>query len=96
MAVDRDRSAPLAAVTIHFLIGLVAGTMFAARTLLVLAGCVVVECLFFAVIYGFSAGLWALAGLVAVQVGYLVGIGLRAALERLGVAQTSFHPRRFS
>lgn len=85
----------MAAVIIHFLVGLVAGTMFAARTLLVLAGCAVAECLFFAAAYGLSAGLWALGGLVAVQVGYLVGVGLRAALEHLGVAQAGLHPRRF-
>lgn len=85
----------MTAVTLHFLIGLIAGTMFAARTLLVLVACAVAECLFFTIAYGVSAGFRALGGLVAVQVGYLAGLGLRAALERLGVAQTSLHPRRF-
>lgn len=85
----------MAAVTVHLLVGLVAGTMFAVRTLLVLIGCAVAESLYFIIVYGFSSGLLALGGLIAIQMGYLAGIGLRAALERLGVGQAGLHPRRF-
>jgi hypothetical protein len=66
--------------------------MFTVRTLLVLVGLVLIECLTAMVALGFTALLCAMGGLVAVQIGYLAGIYLRSVLEHMGIAQPSIRP----
>jgi hypothetical protein len=79
-------------IAFHFAAGTVAGTMFTVRTLLALVAIVFVECIAASIVSGLSAALYALAGLVAVQVGYLAGIYVRGALERAGIAHPSIRP----
>lgn len=79
-------------IALHFVAGAVAGTMFTVRTLLVLVGFVLVECVTATVVLGFTAGLCSVGGLVAVQIGYLAGIYLRSVLEHMGIAQPSIRP----
>jgi hypothetical protein len=74
---------------------LVAGSIFAVRTLLTLVTLVLIECVGVAIWLGFSAGLfWSLGSLVAVQLGYLGGIYLRSVLEHAGIGVPDVHPRR--
>jgi len=83
-------------IALHFVAGAVAGSMFTVRTLLAIVGIVFVECVVATVALGFTAGLWSVGGLVAVQIGYLAGIYLRSVLEHMGIAQPSVrshHPR---
>ena len=79
----------MSVIALHFIAGMVAGSIFAVRTLLALVGIVLVECLTGAMVLGLTAGLYAAGGLVAVQVGYLAGIYLRSVLEHAGIAQPS-------
>ncbi len=79
-------------IALHFVAGAVAGSMFTVRTLLVLVGFVLVECVTATVALGFTAGLWSAGGLVAVQIGYLAGIYLRSVLEHMGIAHPSIRP----
>jgi hypothetical protein len=79
-------------IALHFVAGAVAGTMFTVRTLLVLVGFVLIECVTATVALGFTAGLCSAGGLVAVQIGYLAGIYLRSVLEHMGIAQPSIRP----
>jgi hypothetical protein len=65
----------------HLLAGLMAGAIFAVRTLLTLVGLVLVECIGATIALGVSAGFWSLAGLVALQIGYLAGVYLRDVFE---------------
>jgi len=73
-------------IALHFGAGAVTGAMFTVRTLLALVAINLVECVAALLIGGLSAGLYAVAGLFAVQVGYLAGGFLRSALERAGIA----------
>ena len=82
----------MSVIALHFIAGMVAGSIFAVRTLLALVGIVLVECLTGAMVLGLTAGLYAAGGLVAVQVGYLAGIYLRSVLEHAGIAQPSPRP----
>ena len=87
----------ISAISFHFLAGLVAGSIFAVRTLLTLVTLVLIECVGVAIWRGFSTGLfWSLGGLVAVQLGYLGGIYLRSVLEHVGIGVPDVHPRRHS
>jgi hypothetical protein len=81
----------MAIIALHFIAGIVAGSIFAARTLLLLVGIVLIECLAAASLIGFGAALYPAGGVVTLQIGYLLGIGLRATLER-SVAQRSAWP----
>ena len=84
-------------ISFHFLAGLVAGSIFAVRTLLTLVALVLIECVGVAIWRGFSAGLfWSLGSLVAIQLGYLGGIYLRSGLEHVGIGVPDVHPRRHS
>jgi hypothetical protein len=84
-------------ISLHLLAGLVAGSIFAVRTLLTLVALVLIECVGVAIWSGFSAGLfWLLGSLVAVQFGYLGGIYLRSVLERVGIGAAGVHRRRHS
>ena len=79
-------------MALHFVAGAVAGSMFTVRTLLAMVAIVLVECVAATVALGFTAGLYSVGGLVAVQIGYLVGIYLRSVLEHMGIAQPSIRP----
>jgi hypothetical protein len=84
-------------VSLHLLAGVLAGSIFAVRTLLTLVALVLIECVAVAIWLGFSEGLfWSLGSLVAVQLGYLAGIYLRSVLEHAGIAVPDAQPRRHS
>ena len=78
-------------IALHFGAGAVAGALFTVRTLLVLVAIGLVECVAALLMGGLSAGLYAVAGLFVVQVGYLAGGLLRSVLERAGIAHPP-HP----
>jgi hypothetical protein len=80
-------------VAFHFLAGLVAGSVFAVRTLLTLVALVLIECVGVTIAWGVSIGSWTLGSLIAIQVGYLGGIYLRSVLEQAGIAEPSVRPR---
>jgi hypothetical protein len=87
----------ISVVAIHFLAGLIAGSMFAVRTLLTLVGLVLVAGVGVAIWQGVSAGaLWSVATLVAIEAGYLGGIYVRSFLEHAGIAAPQAQPRRHS
>lgn len=69
-----------------FIAGLVVGSLFGVRTLLILALAVFVEVGASVVLLGASTGLiWLLVSQVALQLGYLGGMCLRSILERAGI-----------
>lgn len=74
-------------VAIHFLIGILTGSVFRVRVLLGLVAVVFFECLAAALALGAAAALWPLTGLVAVQIGYLGGVLIRSVLEKAGFAE---------
>jgi uncharacterized membrane protein len=78
----------------HFFAGLITGSIFAARSLLILVALVLVECVGAAIAWGVSVGFWSLGSLVAVQMGYLGGIYCRSVLEHMGIAEPDARPRR--
>jgi len=82
----------ISVIALHFVVGSVAGFMFAVRTLLTLVGIVLIECVATTMALGFTAGLYLLASLIAVQTSYLGGIYLRSVLERVGIAQPYVRP----
>lgn len=87
----------ITAISFHLLAGLVAGSIFAVRTLLTLVTLVLIECVGVTIWRGFSTGFfWSLGSLVAVQLGYLGGIYLRSVLEHVGIDAPDVHPRRHS
>ena len=79
----------ISVIALHFVAGVVAGSIFTVRTLLILVGIVLVECVTATVALGWSAGFCSVGGLVAVQIGYLAGIYLRSVLEHVGIAHPS-------
>jgi hypothetical protein len=79
-------------IALHFVAGTVAGSVFAVRALLALAAIVLMECGAAAATIGYGAALSSIGSLVAIQVGYLTGIFLRAVLEHIGIAQPSTRP----
>jgi hypothetical protein len=66
--------------------------MFTVRALLALVSIILVGGAIATVWGGLAAGLHSIAGLIAVQVGYLAGVYLRGALERAGIAHRSIRP----
>ncbi len=82
----------IAVIILHFVAGAVAGSMFTVRTLLLLVGLILIECVVATAVIGLAAGLCSVGGLVAVQMGYLAGIYLRSVLEHVGIAQPSVRP----
>jgi hypothetical protein len=87
----------ISVLSCHFLAGLVAGSIFAVRTLLTLVVLVLIECVAVTIWCGFSTGLfWSLGSLLAVQLGYLGGICLRSALEHAGIGIPDADPSRRS
>jgi hypothetical protein len=83
----------ISVVAFHFLAGVVTGSIFAVRTLLTLVALVLMECVGVTMAWGLSTGLWSLASLFAVQVGYLGGIFPRSVLEHVGIAEPNVQPR---
>jgi hypothetical protein len=73
-------------IVLHFAAGAVTGAMFTVRMLLALVAIILVAGLAAIALVGFIAGLYAVAGLIAVQIGYFAGVYLRGALERAGIA----------
>ena len=62
------------------------GSVFKVRVLLLLLSIVLVESALSVMVHGSVAGLWALANLIGVQVGYLAGIVARRIMELAGYA----------
>ena len=84
----------LYATIFHLLAGTVTGSVFKVRTLLILLGLVLIESVILAIVHGSIAGLWAVANLIGIQVGYLVGIYVRGVLEQAGYLLPSVRTRR--
>jgi hypothetical protein len=83
------------ALILHFFAGIVVGSLFRVRTLLVLALAVLVEAGVVVVLLGISTGLiWLVVGEVALQFGYLGGVYLRSVLERAGIVVMAPQGRR--
>lgn len=74
----------LYSTTLYLLAGTVTGSIFRVPTLLILLGIILIESVILALVHGNIAGLWAIAGLLAAEVGYLTGIYSRRALEQAG------------
>ncbi len=84
------------ALILHFLAGIVVGSLFRARTLVVLALAVLVEAGAVVVLLGISTGLiWFVVSEVALQFGYLGGMYLRSVLERAGIVVIAPQSRRY-
>ncbi len=84
----------LYAATLHLLAGTVAGSIFKVRTLLTLLGLVLFEAAILAFVQGSTAGLWSLTSLLAIEVGYIVGILSRGALGIVGYSGEQAGTRR--
>jgi hypothetical protein len=83
----------ISVVAFHFLAGLVTGSIFAVRTLLILVALVLIECVGVTIAWGVSMWLWSMGSLIAVQIGYLGGIYFRSVLEHVGIAEPIVRPR---
>jgi hypothetical protein len=84
----------LTSVVLHLAAGIVAGSVFTIPTLLVLVVALLVEAIGLAFIYGPAAGFAPFLGIMAVQVGYIVGIYARSQVERLGASRLGVRVRR--
>jgi len=84
----------LYATIFHLLAGTVTGSIFKVRTLLILLALVLIESVILAIVHGSIAGPWAVANLIGIQVGYLVGIYVRGVLEQAGYLLPSVRTRR--
>jgi hypothetical protein len=78
----------------HVFAGAVAGAVFRVPTLLALLGLLLLESVILVFDYGATAGLWTLANLVGLQVGYLLGIYGRSALEHAGYLRPPVRTQR--
>jgi len=83
------------AFILHFLAGLVGGSLFRVQTVFVLALAVFAESGVLVFLLDVSAGLiWLLVSEVALQFGYLGGMYLRSVLERAGIVVIAPQSRR--
>lgn len=82
----------ISVIALHLVAGTVAGSIFTVRALFVLVGVILAECVAAAGWIGSGAALCCVGSLVAVQVGYLAGIFLRAVLEHKKIARPSIRP----
>ena len=74
------------ALILHFVAGILVGSLFGVQTLAVLALAVCVEAGAAVALGGASTGLiWLVVSQVALQFGYLGGMYVRSILERLGI-----------
>jgi hypothetical protein len=94
LAIRRRAEDVLYAIILHLLAGGVTGSIFKIRTLLLVLGFVLSEFAILALVEGGIAFLWAVAALIAVQVGFVVGIYARALLEHAGYAAPRVDRRR--
>jgi hypothetical protein len=74
----------LYAAALHLLAGAVSGSMFKIQTLVMLCGIVLAEAFVLALAHSPSVGLFALANLVTIQIGYLAGAYGYRILKRAG------------
>jgi hypothetical protein len=74
----------LYATIFHVLAGTVTGSLFKARTLLLLLGFVFIESLSLVIVQGSITIPWVIGMVVAIQIGYFVGMLSRRALEHAG------------
>lgn len=74
----------LYAAIFHWLAGVVTGSVFQVRTLLLLLVFVLIEAVVLTIVDIRIAGLWVLANLGLVQIGYFVGLFTRVLLEQAG------------
>jgi len=83
------------ALILHFVAGIVAGSLFRVWTVFVLALAVLVEAGAVIVLGSLSTGMiWFVVSEVSLQFGYLGGVYLRSALERAGIVFTAPEGRR--
>jgi hypothetical protein len=78
----------------HALAGALAGSIFKVRVLYLLVGVIVVESLVSAFVEGSIVVLWALLGIIGIEIGYLAGICARSLLEYLFYLRTDARTRR--
>ena len=72
------------AIGFHSVAGVVAGSLFKVRTLLLILSIVLVESAVLTT-RGFElAGVWGLTNIMSIQVGYFAGIFLRRVLDQAG------------
>ena len=82
-------------IVVHLLVGLIAGSIFAVRTLLTLVAFILIESFVLMLGHGVLTGLfWSLGSLGAVQIGYLAGVWLRSVIEYAGIAESGAESRR--
>ena len=74
----------LYAAAFHFFAGAVTGSVFKARSLLLVLFLVLGEAAFLAFANVHFAGLWAAINLTTIQVGYLSGVSARGLLAQAG------------
>jgi hypothetical protein len=74
------------ALILHFVAGILVGSLFRVQTLAILGLAVFVEAAAVVALKGVSTGLiWLLVSQAALQFGYLGGMYLRSILERFGI-----------
>ena len=78
------------ATMLCFLAGVVTGSIFNVRTLLIALGLILAGSTMLGLVQGTIAGLWTLVNVVWVEVGYLAGIYGRCVLENAGNSRQNF------
>jgi hypothetical protein len=84
----------LYAIIFHLLAGAVTGSIFKVRTLLLVLSFVLVEFAILTLVQGGIAVLWAVASLIAVQIGFAAGMYARGLLEHAGYSFPRVEKRR--
>ena len=84
----------LYAIIFHLLAGAVTGSIFKVRTLLLVLSFVLAEFAMLALVGGSNVVPWAVASLIAVQVGFAAGMYSRGLLEHAGYSFTRVGKRR--
>lgn len=79
----------LYATIFHLLAGMITGSIFKVRILLLVLGFVLVEFVILAFVHGNAAGLWAAASLLVVEMGYVAGIFGRRIFEQASYSSQS-------
>jgi len=78
------------ATMLCFVAGVVTGSIFNVRTLLIALGLILAGSTMLGLVQGTIAGLWTLVNVVWVEVGYLAGIYGRCVLEHAGNSRQNF------
>ena len=84
----------LYATIFHCFAGIVTGSVFKIRTLLLLLGVILAEALVLAITNIWAASFWTLINLCAVQFGYIAGLFGRGLLEQAGFSLPPVKIRR--